>query len=64
MDFQTTAQAGGGWTFTCQHGPDECSGNAKQACILDKVKAADVQVRLIACMMESGGQLSQVSCPK
>ena len=25
----------GGWTFTCQHGNNECIGNLYQACLLD-----------------------------
>jgi len=50
----------GRWTFMCQHGPAECSGNRAQACALDAIekneKAEDRQrlsVELVGCVMSA-----------
>merc|ERR1712156_1039918 len=28
----------GGWDFACQHGPNECTGNLYQACLINALK--------------------------
>ncbi|TRY79702.1 hypothetical protein TCAL_07297 [Tigriopus californicus] len=38
-----TQTSEGGWTFECQHGPNECYGNLIQACILDRVQDQDIR---------------------
>lgn len=46
-----------GYSFKCQHGPNECSGNMYQACLLDLIKniPEDVQkkVPVIGCIMSA-----------
>lgn len=37
-------------TFSCQHGPDECTGNMVQACALN-LYPADKHVAFVKCMM-------------
>ena len=41
---------GGGVSFECQHGPNECTGNMVQACALN-IYPADKQVPFVKCMM-------------
>jgi len=46
----------GGWTFTCQHGNNECIGNLYQACLLDGLNGwmpSDnrIQVEAVNCIM-------------
>ena len=42
-----------GYTFECQHGPDECYGNLVQACTIAHAPDYDATVRLIVCMMSA-----------
>merc|ERR1712110_759864 len=42
----------GGWDFTCQHGPYECSGNLYQACLINALKNDNaLLVEVINCIM-------------
>ena len=49
--LQFKSDGTGGWTFTCQHGPEECEGNLYQVCLLDKLAVNSVQVEAVHCMM-------------
>ena len=49
LQFQSTPNHG--WTFNCQHGPDECSGNKYQACLLNRIQSEQSQAQVIDCMM-------------
>ena len=49
LQFQSTPAQG--WTFKCQHGPDECSGNKYQACLLNRIQSEHLQTQVIDCMM-------------
>ncbi|XP_059085421.1 GILT-like protein 1 [Tigriopus californicus] len=51
-----TQTSEGGWTFECQHGPNECYGNLIQACILDRVQDQDIRSEVITCIMTSTDQ--------
>ncbi len=51
--FQFTPNASGGWSFDCQHGPNECTGNKYQACLLTKLASNDLQVKAVNCIMGS-----------
>nr|CAD7459196.1 unnamed protein product [Timema tahoe] len=59
---QQTLSADGQWSFTCQHGPNECVGNIVQACALRTLRdQPDQQMEFINCVMDSedpstGGQ--------
>jgi len=41
-----------GYTFECQHGPEECMGNMIHACAVKHVKDSRVLNKLIGCMMQ------------
>ena len=49
--LQFKSDGTGGWTFTCQHGPEECEGNLYQVCLLDKLAVNSVQVEAVHCLM-------------
>jgi hypothetical protein len=43
-----------GWNFTCQHGPEECTGNMYQACLLklpENQVDSTQRVQIINCIM-------------
>lgn len=41
-----------GYSFDCQHGPEECTGNMIHACAINYVKDQNVLNELIGCMMD------------
>ncbi|XP_026320155.1 gamma-interferon-inducible lysosomal thiol reductase-like [Hyposmocoma kahamanoa] len=41
-------------TFHCQHGPDECYGNALHACAIDILKSPIDYVNFNSCLMNGG----------
>lgn len=42
-----------GWNFNCQHGPNECTGNKFQACLLKSLGDNEAQkVSAVKCIME------------
>jgi len=41
------------WTFTCQHGPRECTGNIQQSCLLKYVTDPDEFIYVIHCIEDS-----------
>ena len=44
----------GGWTFTCQHGDNECIGNLYQACLLNGLENENrLQVEAVNCIMSA-----------
>ena len=50
--MQFKPDSNGGWTFTCQHGNDECIGNLYQACLLNGLKGDNrLQVEAVNCIM-------------
>ena len=52
--FQFKPDGSGGWNFSCQHGPDECTGNLYQACLLHYLQNSNrLQVEVIHCLMTS-----------
>lgn len=40
--------------FTCQHGPDECSGNKIHSCALKEATTQAAKVEFVACQMSYG----------
>ncbi len=40
-------------SFTCQHGPRECTGNLYQACLLDKLDDNEKEVDAVTCIMDA-----------
>mmetsp|Transcript_9130 Transcript_9130/g.12256 ORF Transcript_9130/g.12256 Transcript_9130/m.12256 type:complete len:217 (-) Transcript_9130:32-682(-) len=54
-----TGQAPNGtYTFTCQHGPDECVGNEQECCIIAIFKDYNLYFPIIECMEASGAPQS------
>ena len=56
VDFNPFGKAeftlqGNGWTFECQHGPDECTGNLYQSCYINKETDHNMRVEVISCIM-------------
>ncbi|KAK6167336.1 hypothetical protein SNE40_021392 [Patella caerulea] len=45
-------EANGSYTFTCQHGINECYGNVIQACAIKHINDFDVYSQFIFCMEE------------
>ncbi|NXC46215.1 GILT reductase, partial [Penelope pileata] len=39
----------GQWQFQCQHGPEECLGNALQACLMHEAQSFDTYFPVIFC---------------
>lgn len=37
--------------FECQHGENECAGNAIQSCALNSLPDQDKQVQFVSCQM-------------
>ena len=44
---------GNGWSFECQHGPDECEGNLYQSCYIDKETDENMRCEVISCIMST-----------
>lgn len=42
--------------FECQHGEDECAGNAIQSCALNSLPDQDKQVEFVSCQMTFGSE--------
>ncbi|GIY59768.1 gamma-interferon-inducible lysosomal thiol reductase [Caerostris extrusa] len=41
------------YTFTCQHGPDECYGNMVQTCYIELVNNTESQIKFINCAFDN-----------
>ena len=52
-------QNGDSWTFSCQHGPTECTGNKQQSCILNYVHDQSSQMDIIHCIESSNDVVSE-----
>ena len=49
----STPDDNGGFTFSCQHGPNECNGNLYAACLIDRLQGQNaMQVAVINCIMD------------
>lgn len=59
MAFQSFPQ-GQGLGFTCQHGPDECSGNKIHSCGLNASPTQAAQVEFVTCQMSYGAEGSDL----
>lgn len=46
--------------FTCQHGPDECSGNKIHSCGLNAAPSQAAQVEFVTCQMSYGAEGSDL----
>ncbi|XP_068229169.1 gamma-interferon-inducible lysosomal thiol reductase-like [Palaemon carinicauda] len=44
---------GEGWTFTCQHGADECKANMIHACAKDHLKNIDLEMEFVNCLLSA-----------
>merc|ERR1719209_211367 len=44
------SQSGNGWSFTCQHGSDECKGNMIHACAQNKFNDINLEMEFVNCM--------------
>ncbi|KAF2896206.1 hypothetical protein ILUMI_09965 [Ignelater luminosus] len=51
--FATQYKADGKWTFHCQHGTRECSGNKYHACELAQENGEEKDVQFLDCSMRS-----------
>lgn len=49
-----SVQTGNGLRFTCQHGPDECSGNKIHSCALKEATSQAAKVEFVVCQMGYG----------
>ena len=49
LNFQYKKRPGGGYKFSCQHGPTECLGNIVHNCVIKYIKEP---MPYIKCMME------------
>lgn len=58
--FQKSIQKGNGVGFTCQHGPDECSGNKIHSCGLQEAQTQAQQVEFVTCQMSYGSEASDL----
>lgn len=43
----------GGWSFDCQHGPDECSGNILHACGIKYSSNSTQALKYASCLMKT-----------
>ncbi|XP_046400077.1 GILT-like protein 1 [Ischnura elegans] len=50
---KTKDEATGGYTFVCQHGPEECYGNKVQSCALVHIMEDKKKVAFINCVMSA-----------
>ena len=50
---------GDSWTFSCQHGPTECTGNKQQSCILNYVLDQSSRIDIIHCIETSNDVVSE-----
>jgi len=48
-----TPAAGGGYSFTCQHGPNECYGNKMMACARQHLPSPASYIQFAVCAMVS-----------
>merc|ERR1719209_984847 len=46
-------QNGNGWSFSCQHGDDECKGNMITACAQSKLNNINTEMEFVNCMESS-----------
>merc|ERR1711970_1253975 len=44
------SQHGDGWSFTCQHGKDECKANMIHACAQKKFNDINIEMEFVNCM--------------
>eukprot|EP00009_Paramoeba_aestuarina_P017762 CAMPEP_0201540330 /NCGR_PEP_ID=MMETSP0161_2-20130828/70885_1 /ASSEMBLY_ACC=CAM_ASM_000251 /TAXON_ID=180227 /ORGANISM="Neoparamoeba aestuarina, Strain SoJaBio B1-5/56/2" /LENGTH=214 /DNA_ID=CAMNT_0047947791 /DNA_START=47 /DNA_END=691 /DNA_ORIENTATION=+ len=47
---ETTKNPNGTYSFTCQHGPNECVGNQEEACVIFDFKVKEKYFPIIECM--------------
>jgi interferon gamma-inducible protein 30 len=47
---KVTGRNGKMWQFACQHGPEECYGNALEECILHHATQTKTGLRMVACI--------------
>lgn len=47
------APAGEGWSFTCQHGDDECRGNMIHACAKDHFNDINLEMEFVNCLLSA-----------
>ena len=55
---------GNSWSFSCQHGPAECTGNKQQSCILKYVLDQSSQIDIIHCIESSNDIVSEENIKK
>lgn len=53
---ETKEKPGGGYSFSCQHGQEECLGNFFHACVARLVPDQGVALDLVKCMIEDNFQ--------
>lgn len=58
-----TQASDGSWTFDCQHGEDECTGNLIEACAIHLNNATKTWFPMIKCI-EGSNKLPAKSAPK
>eukprot|EP00096_Caligus_rogercresseyi_P001701 TRINITY_DN1283_c0_g1_i2.p1 TRINITY_DN1283_c0_g1~~TRINITY_DN1283_c0_g1_i2.p1 ORF type:complete len:226 (-),score=42.14 TRINITY_DN1283_c0_g1_i2:35-712(-) len=46
----------GGYTFSCQHGEEECAGNMVHACSAKYIESQSSLINFVACMMKDRGR--------
>lgn len=47
---KVTGRHGKMWQFACQHGPEECYGNALEECILHHAPQKKIGLRMVTCI--------------
>lgn len=58
--FQKSTPKGNSVSFSCQHGPDECSGNKIHSCGLQVAHTQAQQVEFVTCQMSYGSEGSDL----
>ena len=48
-----TVQDGSKYKFTCQHGPDECTGNLYHNCAVKYIQDQTLQIKFLSCMFSN-----------